>query len=294
MGTPDFAVPSLGEILSQGHEVLRVYTQPPRPAGRGRKLRKSPVHVFAELMGLPVETPESFRKPSVIDGLEALNADVACVVAYGQILPKRALAAPTYGCLNLHASLLPRWRGAAPIERAVMAGDRETAVQIMQMAAGLDTGDVLLSQTLEIRPDDTSGSLRERASHAGAKLWGPALAALGRGALKPAPQVGEPTYASKIDKSEARIDWARSVEEVDRLVRGLNPAPGAWTTADGKRLKVWKADVVEVSGEPGTLEGGVVACGGGGGLRLRTVQPEGKPRMEASSWLNGTDVSRLE
>ena len=294
MGTPEFAVPSLGEILSQGHEVLRVYTQPPRPAGRGKKLRKSPVHVFAELMGLTVETPESFRKSSVIDGLQAMNADVACVVAYGQILPKRALAAPAYGCLNLHASLLPRWRGAAPIERAVMAGDRETAVQIMQMAAGLDTGDVLLSQTLEIRPEDTSGTLRERASHAGAKLWGPALAALGRGALKPAPQVGEATYASKIDKAEARIDWARSAEEVDRLVRGLNPAPGAWTTADGKRLKIWKADVVETLGAPGTLSGDVVACGGGGGLRLRTVQPEGKPRMEASSWLNGTDVSRLE
>ena len=294
MGTPEFAVPSLGEILSQGHEVLRVYTQPPRPAGRGRKLRKSPVHTFAELMGLPVEAPESFRKPSVIDGLQELNADVACVVAYGQILPKRALAAPAHGCLNLHASLLPRWRGAAPIERAVMAGDRETAVQIMQMEAGLDTGSVLLSQTLEIRPDDTAGSLRERASHAGAKLWGPALAALGRGALKPAPQVGEPSYASKIDKREARIDWSRSADEVDRLVRGLNPVPGAWTVADGKRLKVWKADVVESSAAPGTLSGDVVACGGGGGLRLRTVQPEGKPRMEASSWLNGTDATRLE
>jgi methionyl-tRNA formyltransferase len=162
MGTPEFAVPSLAEIISSGHNVLRVYTQPPRRAGRGKQLTKSPVHQFAELMGLPVVTPESFRKSKVIDGLADLDADVACVVAYGQILPQRALDAPTYGCLNLHGSLLPRWRGAAPVQRAIMAGDTQTGVQIMQMAKGLDTGDILLSETTDILPIDTAATLSTR------------------------------------------------------------------------------------------------------------------------------------
>ena len=294
MGTPEFAVPSLAEILSQGHDVMRVYTQPPRPAGRGKRVRKSPVHQFAEVMGLPVATPESFRKPSVIDGLEALNAQVACVVAYGQILPRRALDAPAFGCLNLHGSKLPRWRGAAPIQRAVEAGDVETAVQIMQMEPGLDTGPILLSETLAIRPTDTAGSLSEHMATAGARLWGPALAALERGALSPTPQEGEPSYAHKITKAEARIDWSRSAERIDRQVRAFNPAPGAWTTAGGKRLKVWKAEPVEgTGGAPGTLDGLVVACGEGA-LALHSVQPEGKPRMSAEAWLRGTDATRLE
>lgn len=292
MGTPEIAVPSLAEILSQGHEVLTVYTQPPRRAGRGRSLRKSPVHTFAELMGLRVETPDSFRKPSVIDGLEALRADVACVVAYGQILPRRALDAPAHGCLNLHASPLPRWRGAAPLERAIMAGDTETAVQIMQMAPGLDTGDVLLSETLPIRPDDTAGSLRERAGQVGARMWGPALAALARGALTPTPQAGEPSYAHKIDKREARIDWSRPAPEIARLVRALNPAPGAYCLAGDKRLKVWRAEAVDGPGVAGLLVGDTVHCGEGA-LRLVEVQPEGKPRMTADSWLNGNTVTRL-
>ena len=292
MGTPAFAVPSLAEILSQGHEVLRVYTQPPRKAGRGQKLTKSPVHQFAEVMGLPVEAPESFRKSRVIDGLEALNPDVACVVAYGQILPRRALDAPTHGCLNLHGSKLPRWRGAAPIQRAIMAGDTETAAQIMQMEPGLDTGPVLLSETVSILPTDTSGSLSERMAGAGARLWGPALAALSRGALQPTPQSGEPTYAHKIEKAEAEIDWTRSAAAIDRQIRALNPAPGAFTRADGKRLKIWQAEPTEGQGEPGELRDGTVACGEGA-LRLLTVQPEGKPRMDAADWLNGTDAARL-
>ena len=292
MGTPEFAVPSLAEILSQGHEVIRVYTQPPRKAGRGQRLTKSPVHQFAEVMGLRVETPESFRKSRVIDGLEALNADVASVVAYGQILPKRALEAPVHGCLNLHGSKLPRWRGAAPIQRAVMAGDAETAVQIMQMEPGLDTGPVLLSETVEMRPTDTSGSLAERMAGAGARLWGPALAAVERGSLSPAPQAGEPTYAHKIDKAEAEIDWTRSAVEIDRLIRGLNPAPGAFTLAEGARLKIWQAEVVDGQGVPGTLDGDTVACGEGA-LKLVTVQPAGKPRMDAQDWLRGTDTQTL-
>ena len=292
MGTPDFAVPSLAEILAQGHTVLRVYTQPPRKAGRGQKVTKSPVHQFAEVMGLEVATPESFRKSRVIDELESLNADVACVVAYGQILPSRALAAPTHGCLNLHGSKLPRWRGAAPVQRAIMAGDSETAAQIMQMEPGLDTGPVLLSETVEIRDTDTAGSLSERMSRAGARLWGPALAAAGRGSLSPTPQAGEATYAEKIDKAEAEIDWTRPAVELDRHVRGLNPFPGAFTFADGKRLKIWAVEVLEDDGEAGQLMGDVVCCGEGA-LRLVTVQPEGKPRMAAQDWLNGVSVERL-
>ena len=292
MGTPDFAVPSLAEILSQGHEVVRVYTQPPRKAGRGQRLTKSPVHQFSELMGLPVETPESFRKPKVIDGLEALNADVACVVAYGQILPRRALDAPAYGCLNLHGSKLPRWRGAAPIQRAIMAGDAETAVQIMQMEPGLDTGPVLLSETVRIGDTDTAGTLSQRMAGAGARLWGPALAAVERGSLTPTPQSGEATYAEKIDKAEAEIDWSRSAHEIDRLVRGLNPAPGAFTLADGHRLKIWEARPEPGEAIPGALVDGRVGCGEGV-LRLLVVQPAGKPRMVAQDWLNGVAVERL-
>ena len=292
MGTPDFAVPSLAEILSQGHEVVRVYTQPPRRSGRGQKVTKSPVHQFAEVMGLPAETPESFRKPSVIDALEELGADIACVVAYGQILPKRALAAPTHGCLNLHASKLPRWRGAAPIERAIMAGDADTAVQIMRMEAGLDTGPVLLGETVPIAPTDTAGSLRERCAQAGAKLWGPALAALARGALSPTPQAGEPTYAAKIDKAEARLDFTRRAVDLDRRIRALNPAPGAYAMAGEARLKIWAAEVTDGKGTPGALDGNTVFCGQGA-LRLLSVQPAGKPRMLASQWLLGSSIDRL-
>ncbi|HHL43360.1 MAG TPA: methionyl-tRNA formyltransferase, partial [Hellea balneolensis] len=235
MGTPDFAVPSLAEILASGYDVVRVYTQPPRKAGRGKTLTKSPVHQFAEIMGIPVETPESFRKSKTIDALEALQADVACVVAYGQILPKRALDAPQYGCLNLHGSKLPRWRGAAPVQRAIMAGDQETAAQIMQMEAGLDTGPILLSETLPISNTDTAATLFDRLARVGASMWPRALAALERGALTPTPQNGEPSYAKKIDKSEARIDWNRPAQELDWHIRGLSPFPGAWCELPGKK-----------------------------------------------------------
>ena len=233
MGTPEFAVPSLAELLSNGYNVVRVYTQPPRPAGRGKKLTKSPVHHFAEIMGIPVETPESFRGTKTIDALENLNADVACVVAYGQILPKRALAAPKHGCLNLHASLLPKWRGAAPVQRAVMAGDAQTGVQIQQMDTGLDTGDILLSETVDIKKTDTAGALFNRLSRIGAGLWPRVLGGLERGALKPTPQDGPPSYAHKIDKAEARIDWNQSAQKLDYHIRGLahSQAPGVKLTA---------------------------------------------------------------
>ena len=299
MGTPDFAVPSLAEIVANGHNVVRVYTQPPRKAGRGQSLTKSPVHQFADIMGLPVETPESFRKSRVIDGLEALDADVACVVAYGQILPQRALDAPREGCLNLHASLLPRWRGAAPVQRAIMAGDAQTGVQIMQMAKGLDTGDILLSETLPIEPDDTAGSLSDRMSRIGAGLWPRALGALMRGGLTATPQEGEPTYAHKIDKAEARIDWTQPARKLDCHIRGLAPFPGAWTTLSGTRVKIHMTEKVTGRAHeptdypPGTIrpqnDMPEVVCGDKGQdlLRITRLQPEGKPAMSGEDFMRG-------
>ncbi len=312
MGTPDFAVPSLSEILAAGHDVVRVYTQPPRPAGRGKNVRKSPVHIFADIMGIPVETPESFRKPRVIDGLAELDADVACVVAYGQILPRRALAAPKYGCLNLHGSKLPRWRGAAPVQRAIMAGDTETAAQIMQMDAGLDTGPVLLSETVAIHPDDTAGILHDRMARIGAGLWPQALAALERGALTPSAQVGTPTYAAKIDKSETRINWAADAQHLDWLIRGLSPFPGAWCELPGKktpekkglekkdletqkleRIKIHLAQVEDAKGVPGTvLDDALLIATGNKALRVLRLQPAGKPVMNAADYLRGRPLAR--
>ena len=291
MGTPDFAVPSLAEIISSGHSILRVYTQPPRRSGRGKHLTKSPVHQFAELMGLPIETPESFRKRKVIDGLEDLKADVACVVAYGQILPPRALDAPRYGCLNLHGSLLPRWRGAAPVQRAIMAGDAQTGVQIMQMAKGLDTGDILLSESTDILPTDTAQSLSQRLSQMGAQMWPRALGAVEREALTPTPQRGEPTYAHKIDKFEARLDWSLPARNLEVSIRGLSPFPGAWCEIGGRRVKVHLARVVTEQGLPGEVlnDALTIACGEDA-LQLLSVQPAGKSRMRAEEFLRGTPV----
>jgi len=291
MGTPDFAVPSLAEIISSGHNVLRVYTQPPRRSGRGKHVTKSPVHQFAELMGLPVATPESFRRSKVIDGLEELNADVACVVAYGQILPQRALDAPSYGCLNLHGSLLPRWRGAAPVQRAIMAGDAQTGVQIMQMAKGLDTGDILLSETTDILPTDTAETLSRRLSQLGAQMWPRALGAVEREALTPTPQSGEPTYAHKIDKSEARLDWSLPARNLEAYIRGLSPFPGAWCEINGRRVKVHLAKVVEGQGDPGeVLDDRLTLACGESAIRLLSVQPAGKSRMSVDDFLRGTDI----
>ncbi len=296
MGTPEFAVPSLSEILATGYEVVRVYTQPPRRAGRGKSLTKSPVHQFADIMGIPVETPESFRKPFVIDALEDIDADVACVVAYGQILPKRALAATRYGCLNLHGSELPRWRGAAPVQRAIMAGDTQTAAQIMQMGAGLDTGPILLSEIIPITGEDNAASLSERMSRIGAGLWPRALAALERGALTPSEQVGEPTYAAKIDKAEARLDWAKPAQELEYQIRGLSPFPGAWCELPGRknmeRVKIHLAQVEDGDGEPGTtLDDELLIATGKGALRLLRLQPAGKSTMDAADYLRGRPVS---
>lgn len=293
MGTPDFAVPSLAELIASGHEVVAVYSQPPKPRGRGQKLTPSPVHAFAETMGLPVFTPASMKAAEAIETFRSLEVDAACVVAYGQILKPEVLEAPRLGCFNLHGSLLPRWRGAAPIQRAIMAGDRQTGVQIMRMSEGLDEGPILLSEVLDIRPDDTAATLSERMSHIGASLWPRALAAIERGGVEGTPQTGEPTYARKITPAEARIDWTRPAAEIDAHIRGLSPFPGAWFESPGPDGPVRiKALMSRVSGPgegaPGeVLDGGLrVACGDGV-VRLLTVQRPGKAAQPADELLRG-------
>ena len=292
MGTPDFAVPSLAELIASGHEVVAVYSQPPRPKGRGQKLTPSPVHAFAETMGLPVFTPASMKAAEAIEVFESLDLDAACVVAYGQILRPAVLEAPRLGCFNLHGSLLPRWRGAAPIQRAIMAGDRQTGVQIMRMSEGLDEGPILLGEVMDIRPDDTAASLSERMAHTGAALWPRALAAIERGGATPTEQAGEPTYALKITPAEARIDWSRPAAEIDARIRGLSPFPGAWfeaPSAEGPvRVKALLSTPAEGSAAPGTVldDRLTVACGSGA-VRLLRVQREGRAAQSAEDLLRG-------
>ncbi len=292
MGTPDFAVPSLAELIASGHEVVAVYSQPPRPKGRGQKLTPSPVHAFAETMGLPVFTPESMKSAEAIETFRSLDVDAACVVAYGQILKTEVLEAPHLGCFNLHGSLLPRWRGAAPIQRAIMAGDKQTGVQIMRMSEGLDEGAILLSEIMDIRPDDTAATLSERMSHTGASLWPRALAAIERGGAEGTEQAGDPTYARKITPAEARIDWSRTAAEVDAHIRGLSPFPGAWfeaASAEGPvRIKALMSRVAEGSGAPGqVLDGALrIACGDGA-VQLVRVQRAGKAAQTPDEMLRG-------
>ena len=293
MGTPDFAVASLAELIASGHDIVAVYSQPPKPRGRGQKLTPSPVHAFAETMGLPVFTPASMKTPEAIADFRSLEVDAACVVAYGQILKAEVLDAPRLGCFNLHGSLLPRWRGAAPIQRAIMAGDRQTGVQIMRMSEGLDEGPILLSEVLDIRADDTAASLSERMSHIGAALWPRCLAAIERGGVEGVPQTGEPTYAKKITPAEARIDWTRPAAEVDAHIRGLSPFPGAWFEAPGPdgpvRLKALMSALSGPGeGAPGTVlaDGLRIACGDGV-VRLITVQRPGKSAQPADELLRG-------
>ena len=289
MGTPDFAVPVLEGLVTAGHQIARVYTQPPRPAGRGKKLRPSPVHARAEALGLDVETPERFHGP-VVEGFAALGVELAVVVAYGQILPQAALDAPPFGCLNLHASLLPRWRGAAPIQRAIMAGDTETGVCLMQMEAGLDTGPVLARETTPINAADTAGTLHDRLAEISARLITAELPRLGD--LTPVPQSDDGiTYAAKIEKAEARIDWQRPAAEVSAHIRGLSPFPGAWTEIGGERAKVLMADMAEGTGPAGvalddTLS---IACAKGA-VRLTRLQRAGRGPLAAADFLQGLPV----
>ena len=297
MGTPDFSVATLRAIVAAGHEVVAVYTQPPRAAGRrGLDLTKSPVHVEAEKLGIEVRTPGSLKGEAEQEAFRALRADVAVVVAYGLLLPSAILEAPRLGCYNGHASALPRWRGAAPIQRAVMAGDAATAMMVMRMEEGLDTGPVALARPVPIGPDMTAGALHDALMQAGAGLMVEALAALETGTLTLTPQPAEGvTYARKIDKAETRIDWTRPAAEVDGHIRGLSPFPGAWCEVSiggrPERLKLLRSARADGSGAPGAIldDRLTVACGEGA-VRLVEVQRAGGRPLAASDFLRGAKL----
>ncbi|WP_299637175.1 methionyl-tRNA formyltransferase [uncultured Ruegeria sp.] len=290
MGTPDFSVPVLDALVEAGHEIAAVYCQPPRPAGRGKKDRPTPVHACAQALGLDVRHPTSLKPAEEQDSFAALNADVAVVVAYGLILPQPVLDAPTHGCLNIHASLLPRWRGAAPIHRAIMAGDAQTGICIMQMEAGLDTGPVLLRQATDIGPEESTAELHDRLSAMGAALIVEVLAKLPGLTPDPQPEIGV-TYAAKIDKSEARVDWSRPAVEVDRQIRGLSPFPGAWTEIEGNRVKLLASRLAEGQGAPGEVlnDNLYVACEQGA-IELLRLQRAGKGAQDRETFLRGWPI----
>jgi len=292
MGTPDFSVPVLEALVTAGHELVAIYCQPPRPAGRGNKERPSPVQSLAERLGLHVYHPVNFQDPAAIKSFVDLGADIAVVVAYGLILPQAVLDAPKLGCLNIHASLLPRWRGAAPIHRAIMAGDAQTGVCIMQMEKGLDTGPVLLRDATDILATDTTAVLHDRLSDMGANLIVQALDELP--GLTAVVQAEEGvTYAAKINKAEAKIDWSKPATEVDRLIRGLSPFPGAWFGVDGQRVKVLNSALAKGQGQAGTVldDALTIACGDGA-VQLRRLQRAGKGAMEATDFLRGMPLPK--
>lgn len=289
MGTPEFAVPTLDALVAAGHEVVAVYTQPPRPAGRGKALRPSPVQQRAEAIGIEVRTPRSLKTPEAQAGFAALDLDAAVVAAYGLILPRPILEAPRRGCLNVHASLLPRWRGAAPIQRAILAGDRMTGVTIMQMEEGLDTGPMLAAIGTEIGRK-TAGELTDELAGLGADYMVDVLARLD--GIGPRPQAEDKaTYAPKIGKDEARLDFSRHALEVDRTIRAFNPAPGAWFETGGERFKLLAADPVQVAGEPGTVldEWLTIACGEGG-IVPTLVQRAGRAPMTGAELRRGVPI----
>lgn len=286
MGTPDFSVPVLEALVAAGHEIPAVYCQPPRPAGRGKKERPSPVHAKALELGLEVRHPVSLRKEEAQAEFAALGADLAVVVAYGLILPLPVLQTPRHGCLNIHASLLPRWRGAAPIHRAILEGDAQTGICIMQMEEGLDTGPVLLREATEIGAEETTSDLHDRLSAMGARLITEAVARLPELSAETQPEEGV-TYAKKIDKAEARIDWSQPAERVDRQIRGLSPFPGGWTEAGGERIKLLRCRLAEGSGAPGQVLGGLTIACGTGAVEVTLAQRSGKRPMAPEDFLRG-------
>ncbi|WP_243613714.1 methionyl-tRNA formyltransferase [Shimia aestuarii] len=292
MGTPEFSVPVLDALVEAGHEIAAVYCQPPRPAGRGKKERPTPVHARAEALGLEVRYPVSLKGEEAQAEFAALGADVAVVVAYGLILPQPVLDAPKKGCLNIHASLLPRWRGAAPIHRAIMAGDDETGVCIMQMEAGLDTGPVLLRKATEIGAEETTAELHDRLSDMGAAAIVEALATLDDLEPEVQPEDGV-TYAAKIDKAEAQVDWNAPAVEVDRKIRGLSPFPGAWCEIEGQRVKLLASRCVEGAGAAGEVldDALTVACGEGA-VQLLRLQRAGKGAQDADVFQRGFAVAK--
>jgi methionyl-tRNA formyltransferase len=298
LGTPDFAVPTLAALIGAGHRIACVYSQPPAPRGRGQALRPSPVEAFARARGLMVRTPASMRDPEEIAAFAALDLDAAVVVAFGQILNEDILQAPRLGCYNLHASLLPRWRGAAPIQRAIMAGDAVTGAAVMRMTAGLDEGPVLAEATLRIDALETAGTLHDRLAPAGAALMVQAMAALDRGeaTFTPQPAEGE-TYARKIKPAETRIRWDRPAPRVDRQIRGLSPAPGAWFLAPSERgpvrIKALLSRAEDAEGEPGVaLDDGLLIGCGEGAVRILRAQREGRGAQDAEDFLRGFPIAR--
>lgn len=308
MGTPDFAVPALRALDESAHEVVCVYTQPPRPKGRGHKFQPSPVHLYAQDHGIEVRTPLSLKNKAAQDEFAALNADVAIVAAYGLILPKPVLDAPHHGCLNIHASLLPRWRGASPIQRAIWAGDTETGITIMQMDEGLDTGGMIAAQKITITDKTTTSSLHDELSLMGANMALDVVEALASGkALEVTPQDdAQSTYAPLLTKEDGRINWHKNAAEIDRQIRALNPWPGVWTeTKSSERLKILEARPVSVpypdyigllcgEGEAaGTLldKKGLTLCGGRTVLQIIKIQPAGKKPMDIASAINGGYVT---
>lgn len=294
MGTPDFSVPTLLELVAHGHEIVAVYTRAPKPGGRrGLQLQPTPVEEAARKLGIPVLTPKTLRTPEALEEFRAFEADAAVVVAYGMILPQAILDAPRLGCYNLHASLLPRWRGAAPINRAIMAGDAESGVMVMRMDVGLDTGDVAMAERIAITDSMTALDLHDRLFRLGADLMVRAIAALERGGLQLEKQ-GEDgvTYAAKIEKAEARIDWTRPARAVLRHIHGLSPFPGAWSELEDARVKILRCELAQGAGEPGAVLDDLltIACGEGA-IRIIELQREGKGRMQAADFLRGVPVS---
>ena len=286
MGSPDFAVPALYGLIAAEHEVAAVYCQPPRPSGRGKAVQQTPVHRAAELLGIPVHTPSSLRSAAQQDEFAALGADVAVVAAYGLILPQPILDAPRLGCLNVHASLLPRWRGAAPVQRAILAGDKVTGVTIMQMEAGLDTGPMLAAQEVAVDRKN-AGQLTEELGLIGAQLMTHVLSS-----FDSYPQVSQPeegvTYAAKVRKEEARIDWSRPAAEIERQVRAFAPAPGAWFEANGERIKILEADIRDGNGKPGEVQDDSLTIASGNGvLHPKRVQRAGRAPMSPQEMLRG-------
>ncbi|HEU0117950.1 MAG TPA: methionyl-tRNA formyltransferase [Alphaproteobacteria bacterium] len=293
MGTPDFAVPGLRALKDAGHDIVAVYSQPPKPAGRGQQIQKSPMHRAGEEMGIPVHTPKSLRNAEEQKIFTDLKLDIAVVAAYGLILPKAILDAPKFGCLNIHASLLPRWRGAAPIQRAILAGDSQSGVTIMQMDEGLDTGAMLLADKVAITDKTTAGSLHDDLMAMGSKLIIKAVEGRANGTLKatPQPEAGV-TYAAKLTREDGRIDWSKSASEIERQIRGLQPWPGCFFMLGNEAIKVQGAEIADKSGTPGTLlaDDFTVACGEKS-LRLTSVQRAGKNATDGASFLRGQRIS---
>ncbi len=294
MGSPDFSVPVLDALVKAGHDIVCVYAQPPRPAGRGHKEHPCPVHTFAEQQGILVRTPVNLKSKEDQEAFAALKADIAVVAAYGLILPKAVLDSPRLGCINVHASILPRWRGAAPIHRAIQAGDTESGVTIMQMDVGLDTGDMLMIERTSISETTTAEELHDKLAEMGARMIVETVDGLNAGTLTATPQPEEGiTYAHKLEKGEGKLDWGKPAKELALNVRALNPWPGVWFQMGKDRIKVWEAEAVEVQGPTGSVLDNhlTVACGEGA-LRLLTIQRAGKGRMVADDFLRGNAIAK--